>query len=158
MTSCFRVFVAAIALATPTGAQAPGGTGANVDWPQHNLDLRNGRYAALDEINTSNAARLAVKWSYDAGAVDNIARNTPLVVDGVMYVDAGSKLRGTNAALLCDLSDRGRSGAREAVHRDRGNEHDPHIRSALTEQSAAPNQLRHAIACSYSCEQGLRKM
>ena len=40
----------------PTPAQSPAGS-ANVDWPLHNLDLRNSRYAALDEINTSNAAR-----------------------------------------------------------------------------------------------------
>jgi len=39
-----------------------------------------------------------VKWSYDASAADNIGRNTPLVVDGVMYVDAGSKLFAVNAA------------------------------------------------------------
>lgn len=81
-----------------TRAQAPGGTGANFDWPLHNLDLRNGRYAPLDEINTSNAGRLTVKWSYDAGAVDNIGRDTPLVADGVLYVDAGSKLFAVNAA------------------------------------------------------------
>ncbi len=71
---------------------------ANFDWPLHNLDIRNSRYAPLDEINGSNVARLAVKWSYDAGAVDNIGRNTPLVVDGVMYVDAGSKLFAVDAA------------------------------------------------------------
>jgi PQQ-dependent dehydrogenase (methanol/ethanol family) len=90
--------IAAIALGGPTGAQPPAGAGANVDWPLHNLDIRNSRYAPLDEINASNAARLAVKWSYDAGAVDNIGRNTPLVVDGVMYVDAGSKLFAVDAA------------------------------------------------------------
>src|SRR5215208_7337746 len=90
--------VAAVALGSPSGAQAPSGAAVNVDWPLHNLDVRNSRYAALDEINTTNVARLAVKWSYDAGAVDNIGRNTPLVVDGVLYVDAGSKLFAVNAA------------------------------------------------------------
>ena len=89
--------VVAVALGSPSGAQAPSGA-ANFDWPLHNLDIRNSRYAPLDEINTSNAARLTVKWSYDAGGVDNIGRNTPLVVDGVMYVDAGSKLFAVNAA------------------------------------------------------------
>src|SRR5262245_750223 len=87
----------ALGLGISTRAQAPAGTGGNFDWPLHNLDFRNSRYAPLDEINTSNASRLAVKWSYDAGAVDNIGRNTPLVVDGVMYLDAGSKLFAVNA-------------------------------------------------------------
>ena len=101
--------VVALALGGPAGAQAPAGTGANVDWPLHNLDIRNSRYAPLDEINASNVARLTVKWSYDAGAVDSIARNTPLVVDGVMYVDAGSKLFAVDAAtgrLLWNVADR----------------------------------------------------
>ena len=93
-----RLAIAAVALTGQAGAQAPAGPGGSFDWPLHNLDVRNSRYAPLDEINTSNVARMAVKWSYDAGAVDNIGRNTPLVVDGVMYVDAGSKLFAVNAA------------------------------------------------------------
>jgi glucose dehydrogenase len=91
-----RLAVATIAVGSPAGAQAPAG-GASFDWPLHNLDIRNSRYAPLDEINASNAARLTLKWSYDAGAVDNIGRNNPLVVDGVMYVDAGSKLMAIDA-------------------------------------------------------------
>ena len=85
-------------IGTPTRAQTPGASGANFDWPLHNLDLRNSRYAPLDEINTSNAGRLTLKWSYDAGAVDNISRATPLVIDGIMYFNAGSKLFAVNAA------------------------------------------------------------
>lgn len=86
----------ALAYAVAMRAQAP--AGANADWALHSLDLRNGRYATLDEINSSNAARLTLKWSYDGGAADNIGRNTPLVIDGVMYVDAGSKLFAIDAA------------------------------------------------------------
>src|SRR5829696_3487804 len=100
--ACGRVVsslaIAAVALGGPARAQPPAGPGGSFDWPLHNLDVRNTRYAPLDEINTSNVARMTVKWSYDAGAVDNIGRNTPLVVDGVMYVDAGSKLFAVNAA------------------------------------------------------------
>src|SRR6185503_2602341 len=90
--------IVAMALSSRSGAQTSPAGGATFDWPLHNLDVRNSRYAPLDEINASNAARLAVKWSYDASAADNIGRNTPLVVDGVMYVDAGSKLFAVNAA------------------------------------------------------------
>ena len=92
--------VAALAtgLGTLTRAQVPAGPDANFDWPLHNLDLGHGRYAQLDEINTSNAGKLTLQWSYDAGAVDNISRNTPLVIDGVMYVNAGSRLLAVTAA------------------------------------------------------------
>jgi glucose dehydrogenase len=92
--------IAALAtgLGTPTRAQVTQRPGGNVDWPLHNLDLRHGRYAQLDEINASNAGALALQWSYDAGAADNIGRNTPLVIDGVMYVNAGSKLLAVDAA------------------------------------------------------------
>ena len=93
---CLAVFLTGHG--TLTHAQAPGGAGANVDWPLHNLDLRQGRYAQLDEINTSNAGKLTLQWSYDAGAVDNISRNTPLVIDGVMYLNAGSRLLAVTAA------------------------------------------------------------
>ena len=66
------------------------------DWPLHNLDLSNTRYSPLDAINTSNAGRLAVTWSFDAGM--NLGEVTPLVVNGVMYFNAGSKLFAVNAA------------------------------------------------------------
>ena len=90
--------VVALALGSSAGGQAPSGTSANADWPLHNLDNRNSRYAPLDEINASNVARSGGEVVYDAGAVDSIARNNPLVVDGVMYVDAGSKLFAVDAA------------------------------------------------------------
>src|SRR5437763_1381049 len=65
------------------------------DWPIHNLDVSNRRYSQLNEINASNASRLAVKWSFDAGV--SLDEATPLVIDGVMYVNAGSKLFAVNA-------------------------------------------------------------
>jgi glucose dehydrogenase len=75
-----------------TSAQAPSrsAAGAGGDWPLHSLDLASSRYAPLDEINTSNVAKLALKWSFDAGA--SLAQVTPLVVNGIMYFNSGSKL------------------------------------------------------------------
>ena len=68
-----------------------------VDWSSHNLDLRNSRYAPLAEIDTTNVGRLTLKWSYTADAVNNISRGTPLVVDGVLYASAGSRLFAVDA-------------------------------------------------------------
>ena len=71
--------------------------GGQVDWPLHNLDIRGSRYSSLDEINTSNVSRLALAWSFEAGAANSITQVTPLVVDGVMYLNAGSTLFAVNA-------------------------------------------------------------
>jgi glucose dehydrogenase len=65
------------------------------DWPMHNRDIHSTRYSPLDEINASNVNRLTVSWSYQVpggGASGTIASTTPLVVDGVMYFNAGSQL------------------------------------------------------------------
>jgi glucose dehydrogenase len=82
---------------TEAQGQASRTRGAGMtDWPLHNLDLSNTRYSPLDAINTSNAGSLAVTWSFDAGT--NLGEVTPLVVNGVMYFNAGSKLFAVNAA------------------------------------------------------------
>ena len=72
-------------------------TGGQANWALHNLDLRGSRYADIDEINTSNAGRLELAWTFEAGAANSITQVTPLVVDGVMYVNSGSTLFAVNA-------------------------------------------------------------
>src|SRR5262245_25130036 len=81
-------------LAQPTRAQG----GASGDWPSHNIDIRNSRYSPLDQINTSNAGRLKEQWSIQASGSDIITQTTPLVVGGVMYYNAGSKMFAVDAA------------------------------------------------------------
>jgi glucose dehydrogenase len=68
------------------------------DWPMYNLDLHNSRFSPLDEINSSNVSRLVVKWSTAVGEKENINQVTPLVVNGVMYFNAGSKLYALDAS------------------------------------------------------------
>lgn len=68
------------------------------DWPLHSLDVKGSRYAALDEIDTTNVERLELAWSFESGAGPGIAQVTPLVVAGVMYLNAGSTLFAVNAA------------------------------------------------------------
>ena len=101
--------VGAVLLAAPAGAQeraettrhAPppvvAGTG-QANWTQHNLDIRGSRYAELDEINTENVDRLELAWSFEAGAENSITQVTPLVVDGVMYLNAGATVFALDAA------------------------------------------------------------
>jgi glucose dehydrogenase len=76
--------------AAQNGAR-PDGT----DWPTHNFDLHNTRFSPLTEINTTNVAKLTLKWSAEYVGT---SEQTPLVVNGVMYVGLGSKVVALNAA------------------------------------------------------------
>jgi glucose dehydrogenase len=86
-------------LVAPTRAQ--GGTSG--DWSSHNFDLHNSRFSPLDLINTSNVSGLTQQWSIETGGADTLKQVTPLVVDGVMYYNAGSKLFAVNAATGASL-------------------------------------------------------
>ena len=79
--------------------QAPGvGSSAGGDWPLHNLDLHNSRFSALDQISTSNAGTLVTRWAADLPKGTSVGSATPVVLDGVMYLNAGSKLFALDAA------------------------------------------------------------
>jgi quinohemoprotein ethanol dehydrogenase len=61
--------------------------GKSSDWPSHGLDYAETRFSRLDQINTSNAKKLGLVWSYNLESTRGIEA-TPLVVDGIMYVSA----------------------------------------------------------------------
>lgn len=67
---------------------------ASRGWPLHNFDLRNSRYAPLDQINTANVSSLAVRWLYHAAN----GRAAPVVADGVMYVTTPDSVIALDAA------------------------------------------------------------
>jgi quinohemoprotein ethanol dehydrogenase len=71
---------------------------ASADWPLHNLDLHNTRFSPLNQITAANAGKLTLKWTFETPKSDSTGSITPLVVDGVMYFNAGSKLFAVNAA------------------------------------------------------------
>lgn len=96
VTGALIVAASVMPCGTTTGAQ--GSAGGNTDWSLHNADLGNRRYAPLDEINVSNVDKMVLKWSFEVGGAENLRQVTPLVVDGVMYFNAGSKLYAVNAA------------------------------------------------------------
>lgn len=78
-----------LAWALPTVASAQG-TGA--DWPMFNGTLDSQRYSSLDEINTTNVWDIRPVWAFQTGIANpNMSfENTPIVVDGVMYVSTGT--------------------------------------------------------------------
>ena len=68
------------------------------DWPSHNYDGRNSRFSPLDQINASNVSGLTEQWTIQMAGADAISQMTPLVVDGVMYFNAGSKVFAVDGA------------------------------------------------------------
>jgi glucose dehydrogenase len=68
------------------------------DWPSHNNDARNSRFSPLDEINRSNVSALTEQWIFEMGGADAIAQTTPVVVEGIMYLNSGSKVLAVDAA------------------------------------------------------------
>src|SRR5262245_58860720 len=70
----------------------------STSWTAHNGDAANSRFSPLDQINASNVGKLALKWTYEVPKGATIRQQTPLVVDGVMYCNSGSKLFAIDAA------------------------------------------------------------
>src|SRR5262245_44335357 len=64
------------------------------DWPLHNLDPANARYATPRQIDSSNVKSLAVRWLYHTRS----SASSPIVVNGVMYVTTADSVVALNAA------------------------------------------------------------
>jgi len=64
------------------------------NWPLHNLDLANSRFATLDQINSSNITSVAVRWLYHT----RNSGSTPIVVDGMMYLTTSESVVALDAA------------------------------------------------------------
>ncbi len=63
------------------------------DWPQHRADQASTNYSPLDQINSSNVAKLNIAWRWKS---DNFGprpeyyyKTTPLMVKGILYATAG---------------------------------------------------------------------
>ncbi|HET9596961.1 MAG TPA: PQQ-binding-like beta-propeller repeat protein [Anaeromyxobacteraceae bacterium] len=55
------------------------------DWPSYGRDYGQQRFSPLTQIDRASVARLAPRWSFEAGA-DAAFQATPIVVGGVMYL------------------------------------------------------------------------
>lgn len=89
----FALWVAALGLALPLGAQQLGTE--NGEWRYWGGDERSSRYSPLDQINAENFEDLEVVWRWKAAnygpSVDYIYRATPLYVKGKLYTVAGQR-------------------------------------------------------------------
>ena len=78
--------ISAVALAMPGFAQE---AIPDSDWRTINRDSAATRYSPLDDINRENVSTITEAWSYPLRAFSTAV---PLVVDGVMYLPAGSRV------------------------------------------------------------------
>ncbi len=79
---------ACVALAAPLAAQGDSGFPAG-DWRSIDRDPASTRFSPLDDINKSNVGSLGQAWTY---ALKGFNSAVPLVVDGTMYVSAGTRV------------------------------------------------------------------
>jgi PQQ-dependent dehydrogenase (methanol/ethanol family) len=65
------------------------------EWPTYNGKLDANRYSELDQINTANVQKLALKWNF---SIDFFKlETTPVVVDGIMYVTGPNSIYALDA-------------------------------------------------------------
>lgn len=72
----------------------PAALRAQTDWRYPGHDPGAARYSYLKQINARNVAKLRVAWTFHTGspADDVNSEGAPLVVDDVMYLDAGKNV------------------------------------------------------------------
>jgi len=91
----FLAIALSAALAAPAvHSQAPSAPGPGNQWPHYAGDQAATHYSPLTQINASNVASLAVQWEWKPGEKvmpqfgtrPGAFQNTPLMIDGVLYV------------------------------------------------------------------------
>lgn len=67
----------------------------DTEWASYNADTLGSRYRPLDQINASNFSKLEVAWRFKTDSIGNRPEykleGTPLMVNGVVYMTAGSR-------------------------------------------------------------------
>src|SRR5258708_11154163 len=120
-SSMRRIAVVFLFLASilPAAALAQQGTG--VDWPMFSGTYDSQHYSALDQINTGNVKEIRPVWAFQTGIANpSISfENTPIVVNGVMYLSTGSDIiyamNAETGALKWAYDQIGRASCRERV-------------------------------------------
>src|ERR1700728_4036030 len=94
MAKSSRFLFAALAATCLTVPAVIHAAPAEKGWPMVEGDLGNSRYSTLDQINAKNIKELGGVWNHKFEG--EVSRGTPVVVDGVMYVTAGSHVYAIN--------------------------------------------------------------
>ncbi len=94
------ILVPGILLALRPQSQAQTATqrvNSGKEWPVVNGDWANTRYSTLDQINSRNIGQLRGAWVSARFMDGAMSRSTPVVVDGRMFVTAGTRIYALNA-------------------------------------------------------------
>lgn len=87
-----------LALHPQSQAQATAQRGnTRKEWPVVNGDWANTRYSTLDQINSRTVGQLRGAWVSEKFMDGAMSRSTPVVVDGRMFVTAGTRVYALNA-------------------------------------------------------------
>ena len=95
MRAMLKAGTAALLACTAASGLVAQGVPAEGDWPSIQRDAAATRYSPLAEINRANVGDLASAWSYPIRAFNTAV---PIVVDGVMYFPAQSRVVALDAA------------------------------------------------------------
>src|SRR6059036_948394 len=77
------------------------------DWPMFSHDLAGTRFSPLKQINANNVGKLKLAWSMPyradrssaaAGGLGGLTEATPIVVNGLMYLPAETRVLALDAA------------------------------------------------------------
>jgi alcohol dehydrogenase (cytochrome c) len=63
---------------------------STIDWPSYDGGPTGNRYTSQTQLNKSNVERLAPRWIYTIPTSTRL-QNTPVVVDGIMYVTSANE-------------------------------------------------------------------
>jgi PQQ-dependent dehydrogenase (methanol/ethanol family) len=89
------------------------------EWPTYDGAPRGNRFSPLDQINTGNVTRLQARWTFTPGGTG--LQNTPVVVDGVMYVTGAQQVCALDARsgryIWCAARNSGETGAAQEAPR-----------------------------------------
>jgi PQQ-dependent dehydrogenase (methanol/ethanol family) len=69
----------------PVDDKALKGAAKSDEWLSNGHDLGDNRYSPLKQIDTTNAGRLGLAWSYDTAGTFGTVETTPIVWDGILY-------------------------------------------------------------------------
>src|SRR5215831_3337601 len=74
-------------VAQVTNAQFLNSTATPENWLQYSATYDGQRFSGLSQINRDNVSQLTAQWAFQT-STPGFFENTPLVVDGTMYVTA----------------------------------------------------------------------
>jgi quinoprotein glucose dehydrogenase len=88
------LFIAAALALSPQGGAPSRQPSLQVEWPYYGGDAGNSKYSPLTDVNSGNIQRLQIAWQWkhweaplpEYGTAPGFFENTPLMIDGVLYV------------------------------------------------------------------------